>query len=39
MWSRASGDGKYELNETITRRVGLDELKGAFDAMVHPGVK
>jgi S-(hydroxymethyl)glutathione dehydrogenase/alcohol dehydrogenase len=32
-------DGKYKLNEMITRRVGLDELNGAFDAMVAGEVK
>jgi Zn-dependent alcohol dehydrogenase len=32
-------DGKYKLNELITRRVGLDELNGAFDAMVAGEVK
>jgi S-(hydroxymethyl)glutathione dehydrogenase/alcohol dehydrogenase len=32
-------DGKYKLNEMITRRVGLDDLNGAFDAMVQGEVK
>ena len=32
-------DGKYKLDEMITRRVGLDELNGAFEAMVHGQVK
>jgi Zn-dependent alcohol dehydrogenase len=32
-------DGKYKLNEMITRRVGLDDLNAAFDAMVHGEVK
>src|SRR5256714_3066787 len=32
-------DGKYKLDELITRRVGLDELNGAFEAMVAGEVK
>jgi S-(hydroxymethyl)glutathione dehydrogenase / alcohol dehydrogenase len=32
-------DGKYKLNEMISRRVGLDDLNGAFDAMIHGEVK
>jgi Zn-dependent alcohol dehydrogenase len=32
-------NGKYKLDEMITRRVGLDELNGAFDAMVAGEVK
>ena len=32
-------DGKYKLDEMITRRVGLDELNSAFEAMVAGEVK
>jgi Zn-dependent alcohol dehydrogenase len=32
-------DGKYKLEEMISRRVGLDELNAAFDAMVAGEVK
>ena len=32
-------DGKYKLDEMITRRVGLEELNGAFEAMVAGEVK
>jgi Zn-dependent alcohol dehydrogenase len=32
-------DGKYKLDEMITRRVGLEELNGAFAAMVAGEVK
>jgi Zn-dependent alcohol dehydrogenase len=32
-------DGKYKLDEMISRRVGLEELNGAFDAMVAGEVK
>jgi S-(hydroxymethyl)glutathione dehydrogenase/alcohol dehydrogenase len=32
-------DGQYKLDEMITRRVGLDELNRAFDAMVAGEVK
>src|SRR5687767_9838866 len=31
--------GKYKLDELITRRVGLEELNGAFEAMVAGEVK
>jgi Zn-dependent alcohol dehydrogenase len=31
--------GKYRLNELISRRVALDELNGAFDAMLAGEVK
>jgi hypothetical protein len=36
---RRTVDGKYKLDEMITRGVGLDELNGAFEAVVAGEVK